>query len=92
MTGFLSALLAVLASELGDRTFIVTTILAMKHSKIAVFLGAMSAATLMISVSGLIGISSTLIRQDIVHFLSIGLFLFFGLQMLVEGESRMSAH
>lgn len=86
----MTSFLAVLASELGDRTFIVTTILAMKHSKVSVFLGAMTAATLMISISGLIGISSSLIPKDVVNILSIGLFFAFGIQMLVEGESHAS--
>lgn len=85
----MTSFLAVLASELGDRTFIVTTILAMKHSKVSVFLGAMTAATLMISISGLIGISSSLIPKDVVHILSIGLFFAFGIQMLVEGETGL---
>lgn len=87
MTGFIKALLAVLVSELGDRTFFVTTILAMKHSKIQVFLGAMAASILMISISGLIGISSSVIPKQWVHYLSIVLFFFYGFQMLVEGMS-----
>lgn len=85
MSSFVSAFLAVLASELGDRTFIVTTILAMKHSRISVFLGAMTAAALMITISGIIGLSSSLISPALVHYLSVGLFFFFGLQMLYEG-------
>lgn len=50
--GFLAALFCILVSELGDKTFVITTILAMKYSKRSVFLGALTAATLMISLSG----------------------------------------
>lgn len=51
--GFVAALFCILVSELGDKTFVITTILAMKYSKKSVFLGALTAATLMISLSGL---------------------------------------
>lgn len=51
--GFVAALFCILVSELGDKTFVITTILAMKYSKKSVFLGALTAATLMIALSGL---------------------------------------
>ena len=86
MTGFLSALAAVLVSEVGDRTFIVTTILAMREPKVSVFLGAVSAAGLMVSISGLIGASSALVPATVTRLLSITLFLVFGVQMLLEGR------
>ena len=84
---FLSAFLVIVTTELGDKTFIITTILAMKYSRKSVFLGAMTAAGLMITISILIGVISTLIPKIFVHYLSIGLFAFFGIQMLREGIS-----
>lgn len=52
LNGFVAALFVILASELGDKTFIITTIMAMKYSRKSVFLGALTAATLMITLSG----------------------------------------
>ncbi|RWS31839.1 transmembrane protein 165-like protein, partial [Leptotrombidium deliense] len=83
---FLMALFAILASELGDRTFIVTTIMAMRYSRVSVFCGAVSAAVFMISLSVLLGVISSLIPESIAYYLSIFLFVFFGVQMLIEGS------
>lgn len=48
ITGFMSTILVILASELGDKTFVLTTLMAMKHNKQSVFLGNLTAALIMI--------------------------------------------
>lgn len=52
LNGVISGIFVILASEIGDKTFIVTAIMAMKHSRKTVFFGALTAASLMISLSG----------------------------------------
>ncbi|RWS06876.1 hypothetical protein B4U79_03778 [Dinothrombium tinctorium] len=46
------AFCVILASELGDKTFILTTIMAMRYSRQSIFCGAISGAVLMIGLSG----------------------------------------
>ncbi|KAI1286848.1 Transmembrane protein [Halotydeus destructor] len=91
LNGFMAALFMILASELGDKTFIITTIMAMKYSRRAVFLGATSAAILMITLSVLIGMMTTLVPRSVSHYFSIFLFTMFGLQMLKEGLAMSSS-
>lgn len=43
LTGFLSSLQVTILSELGDNSFFISLVLAMKHSRALVFFGAMSA-------------------------------------------------
>lgn len=50
-TGFTSTILVILASELGDKTFVLTTLMAMKHNKQSVFLGNLTAALVMIGLT-----------------------------------------
>ena len=54
--GFLHAFIAsfsvIVVSELGDKTFFIAAIMAMRHSRLTVFAGAMSALALMTVLSG----------------------------------------
>lgn len=54
--GFIHAFVAsfsvIVVSELGDKTFFIAAIMAMRHSRLTVFAGAMSALALMTVLSG----------------------------------------
>lgn len=86
-TGFVGAftqsLLLILACELGDRTFFVAAILAMKASRIVVFAGAISALGLMTVLSALIGKAFPMILDKKYTSLAAAfLFAYFGIQLL----------
>lgn len=49
---FLKTLSVIFVSEIGDKTFFIAAIMAMKHPRLMVFLGAMSALAFMTVISG----------------------------------------
>ena len=49
--GFVSAFLLILLSELGDKTFFIAVLLALKHSKSVVFAGSFGALAVMTVIS-----------------------------------------
>ena len=50
---FIASLSVIIVSELGDKTWFIAAIMAMRHSRFAVFAGAMAALALMTILSGL---------------------------------------
>lgn len=52
VNAFVKALLVIILSELGDKTFFIAAIFSMKHPRINVFLGAIGALGLMTLLSG----------------------------------------
>lgn len=50
---FVAALSVIVVSELGDKTFFIAAIMAMKHPRLTVFIGAISALILMTLLSGI---------------------------------------
>lgn len=87
-TALIHALLAsfsvILVSELGDKTFIITAIMAMKNSRSLVFLSSASALLIMTILSVGMGVAVTVVPELYTHYASIVLFLCFGLKMLKE--------
>lgn len=59
--------------------------MAMKHPRITVFSGAISALIVMTVLSALFGTLATLIPRAYTYYISTALFAFFGLKMLREG-------
>lgn len=51
---FIASLSVIVVSELGDKTFFIAAIMAMKHPRLTVFIGAITALTLMTILSGII--------------------------------------
>lgn len=49
---FVASISVIIVSELGDKTFFIAAIMAMRHSRITVFTGAISALALMTILSG----------------------------------------
>lgn len=83
---FVLSLLMILISEIGDKTFIVACLMAMRHSRSVVFAGAFSSLAIMSLLSALMG--HTLMRlmsRRTTNYLAGILFLVFGVRMLMEG-------
>ncbi len=88
--GFLHAFFAsisvIVVSEIGDKTFFIAAIMAMKHSRFTVYAGAVFALFLMTLLSAMLGnIVTKLIPKTYTYYASSLLFAIFGLKMLREG-------
>lgn len=87
--GFLHAFVAsfsmTLVSELGDKTFFIAAIMAMRHPRLTVFTGAIAALALMTVLSAVFGMAATIIPRVYTYYISTALFALFGLKMLKDG-------
>lgn len=82
---FFASISVIIVSELGDKTFFIAAIMAMRHSRVIVFLGAISALALMTVLSVFLGYATTIIPRKYTFYISTALFALFGLKMLKEG-------
>jgi putative Ca2+/H+ antiporter (TMEM165/GDT1 family) len=82
---FFASLSVIIVSELGDKTWFIAAIMAMRHSRLTVFLGAMSALALMTVLSACLGWATQIIPRKLTYYVSTALFALFGLKMLMEG-------
>ncbi|TVY84058.1 GCR1-dependent translation factor [Lachnellula suecica] len=83
---YLLSLTMILVSEIGDKTFLIAALMAMKHDRLLVFSAAFSALLVMTVLSAVLGHAvPTLIPARFTHFAAAGLFLIFGGRMLKEG-------
>ena len=86
---FVASFTVIILSEIGDKTFFLAAILAMRHSRLTVFSSTMLALFTMTLLSVGLGLAASAIPRWVTHYLSIALFLIFGIKMLIEGL-RMS--
>lgn len=83
---FFASFSVILVSEIGDKTFFIAAIMAMKHPRMIVYSGAMFALGLMTLLSALLGnILTNFIPRVYTYYASSVLFGLFGLKMLREG-------
>jgi len=83
---FVLSLTMILFSEVGDKTFLVAALMAMKHDRMVVFSAAFSALITMTVLSAVLGHAvPTLIPKRLTSFLAAGLFFIFGGKLLREG-------
>jgi len=82
---FLASISVIIVSELGDKTFFIAAIMAMRHSRVVVFSGAIMALGLMTMLSVFLGYATTIIPRKYTFYISTALFAIFGLKMLKEG-------
>ncbi|RDW64254.1 putative transmembrane protein pft27 protein [Coleophoma crateriformis] len=83
---FVLSLTMILFSEIGDKTFLIAALMAMKHDRLLVFSAAFSALITMTILSAVLGHAvPTLIPKKFTNFLASALFLIFGARMLKEG-------
>ena len=82
LTGFTAALLLITVSELGDKTFFIGMIMAMRYPRRYVFLGAIAALIAMTVISVLLGQFIAFLPKKYTTYGAIALFLFFGAKLL----------
>ena len=76
----------ILVSEVGDKTFLVAALMAMKHDRMVVFSAAFGALFVMTVISAILGHTvPALIPKRMTAFAAAGLFLIFGIRLLREG-------
>lgn len=87
--GFIHAFVAsfsvIIVSELGDKTFFIAAIMAMRYNRLTVLTGAMLALGFMTCLSVLFGYATTIIPRIYTYYVSTALFAIFGIRMLREG-------
>ncbi|KAK3099772.1 hypothetical protein FSP39_009443 [Pinctada imbricata] len=82
---FIASLSVIIVSELGDKTFFIAAIMAMRHSRVTVLAGALGALALMTVLSAILGFATTIIPKKVTYYASTILFAVFGIKMLKEG-------
>ena len=87
MHSLLLSFTMILFSEIGDKTFLIAALMAMRHDRIVVFTAAFSALITMTVLSAVLGHAvPTLIPKSITNFAAATLFLVFGIKMLLEAR------
>lgn len=86
LAGFTAGLLLITVSELGDKTFFIAALLAMRHPRRLVFIGVSAALAAMTIISVLFGQVATLLPQQSVRWAEVILFLGFGLKLLFDAR------
>ncbi len=88
LAAFGSSLTAITLAELGDKTFFMALILAVRHRARWVFLGAFAALTAVTLISLALGYGlRELLPQTLVPWLAAALFLGFGLKLLIDAQA-----
>ncbi|XP_026161205.1 putative divalent cation/proton antiporter TMEM165 [Mastacembelus armatus] len=82
---FVASISVIIVSELGDKTFFIAAIMAMRYNRLTVLAGAMMALGLMTCLSVLFGYATTIIPRIYTYYVSTALFAIFGVRMLREG-------
>ncbi|XP_015596935.1 transmembrane protein 165 [Cephus cinctus] len=82
---FIASLSVIVVSELGDKTFFIAAIMAMRHPRLTVFAGAIAALAFMTVLSVVFGYAATIIPRAYTYYISTALFALFGLKMLRDG-------
>ncbi|AMD20818.1 HDR076Cp [Eremothecium sinecaudum] len=85
-TDFLMAISMIAVSEIGDKTFLIAALMAMRHPRLLVFTAASASLAVMTVLAGLVGHTFTsLIPQRYTQFMAGLLFLVFGYRLTLEG-------
>ncbi|KAK6496454.1 hypothetical protein TWF481_002472 [Arthrobotrys musiformis] len=83
---FTLSFLMIIFSEIGDKTFLIAALMAMKHSRTLVFTAAFSSLVVMTVLSAVLGHAvPTLLPKKFTNWLASGLFFIFGTRMLMDG-------
>ncbi|ORC92500.1 uncharacterized protein TM35_000032530 [Trypanosoma theileri] len=81
--GIVASFSMILVSEIGDKTFFIACLMAMRHSKALVFFGAIGALATMTVLSALMGVVvPNVLSVRVTEALAVVLFLFFGCNIL----------
>ncbi|GAC74440.1 predicted membrane protein [Moesziomyces antarcticus T-34] len=81
-----SSFAMIIVSEIGDKTFLIAAILAMRQSRLVVFSGAFASLAVMSVLSALLGVMfPSLLPKSLTNLMAAALFLVFGLKMVRDG-------
>jgi putative Ca2+/H+ antiporter (TMEM165/GDT1 family) len=87
--GFLASWSLILVSEIGDKTFFIACLMAMRNPRLIVFAGAISALALMTVLSALLGVVvPSLLSVQVTQALAVLLFTGFGVKILYEAYTE----
>lgn len=89
---FTSALLLITAQELGDKTFFIVLILALRHPRHWVLVGAIAALSAMTVIAVVAGQLLVFLPPTLIHYLFVGLFLSFGLWLILKTQRSNQPH
>lgn len=82
---FSNSFLMILVTELGDKTFFIAALLAMRHDRLSVFFGAAGALAAMTALSATIGlVLPKVMPRKYTHWAAVCLFAYFGAKLLLE--------
>ncbi|KAG2733299.1 hypothetical protein G9P44_004289 [Scheffersomyces stipitis] len=83
---FFMSVSMIIVSEIGDKTFLIAALMAMRNSRLVVFSAAFASLVVMTVLSGIVGHAlPSLISRRLTQFLASILFLVFGAKLLNEG-------
>uniref|UniRef100_A0A7S0BFI4 GDT1 family protein n=1 Tax=Rhodosorus marinus TaxID=101924 RepID=A0A7S0BFI4_9RHOD len=83
---FTSAFGVVLLSQFGDKSMFATALMAMRYNPLLVFVGAVAALTMMTAIACFLGQVGQFLDPKVTWAMSIILFAFFGIQMLLQSR------
>ncbi|HEY9813044.1 MAG TPA: TMEM165/GDT1 family protein [Candidatus Sericytochromatia bacterium] len=86
LKAFTAGLLLIMLSELGDKTFFIAMILAMRHSRRLVYIGVVAALAAMTIISVFVGQIISLLPPSYIHYGEVLLFLGFGIKLLYDAS------
>ena len=86
LAAFTASLLLITVSELGDKTFFIAAILAMRHRRRWVFAGAVGALAMMTLISVVVGQAATFLPDSLVKWAEVCLFIIFGVRLLYQAS------
>ena len=87
---FVASISVIIVSELGDKTFFIAALMAMRHSRLVVFSGAIGALFVMTVLSVALGFATTIIPRTYTYYASTVLFAVFGIKMMKEAWAMSS--
>ena len=83
---FINSVMMIWATEIGDKTFFIAAIMAMRHDRLIVFSGAALALYVMTVLSAGLGyLLPNMMPRKYTHYAAAGLFLYFGAMLLKDG-------
>lgn len=83
---FIMSISMIVVSEIGDKTFLIAALMAMRHSRYVVFSSAFASLAVMTVLSGLVGHAlPSFLSRRLTQYLAAALFIVFGWKLLYEG-------
>ncbi|KDD73744.1 hypothetical protein H632_c1876p1, partial [Helicosporidium sp. ATCC 50920] len=91
LEGFLKSWGVILASEIGDKTFLIAAVMAMRNSRRQVFAGAIASLAVMTALSAAMGWAApNLVSPKYTHYAATALFFVFAARLLWESARGQS--